>query len=151
MMRQQIASVDDWVTEGLVRIIDAHLRTDAPAHALGCALLHLLEVREVVLNAVVAMARCDAVPAFLPHLLLHSVVRVCLALLDESDCKLVQVVEVVGRVRDSVAMDVKQCEVLEDGLLKLGLTDTVKSRPRIDAIQATRLPAPSWGWYHRNE
>ena len=68
MVRQQVTAVDDWVTEGLVRVVHAHLRADAPTQTLLGALLHLLEVLEVVLDTVVSVFGGDAIETLLTHL-----------------------------------------------------------------------------------
>ena len=40
---------------------------------------------------------------------------------DELHSKFIQLIEVVRRMRNFVAVDVEKCEVLEDGLLEFGL------------------------------
>lgn len=55
MVGNQVAPVDDGVAESLVRVVDAHLGTDAPPKALLGALLHLLEMLQVVLDTVIAV------------------------------------------------------------------------------------------------
>ena len=63
----------------------------------------------------------NAVHALLAHLLLLGVVRVRFTSLDHLQGILIQLIEVVRRMRNFVAMDVEKCEVLEDGLLEFGL------------------------------
>lgn len=55
VVRQDIATVDHRVTESLVRVVNAHLRADAPPKTLLSALLHLLEMLQVVLDTVVTV------------------------------------------------------------------------------------------------
>lgn len=55
------------------------------------------------------------------HLFLLRVVRIGLAILDQLDCHLLEGVKVVGRVRSRVGLDPEEGEVLDDGLLELGL------------------------------
>ena len=69
VVRQCVAAVDDRVTERLVRVIHAHLRTNAPSQTLFGTLLHLLEVLQVVLNAVLSMLGGYAIETLLTHLL----------------------------------------------------------------------------------
>ena len=44
-----------------------------------------------------------------------------MASLDEGKTGIVEVVEVVGSMRDGIAVDIEKCKVLENGLLKLSL------------------------------
>ena len=121
MVGQEIRAVDDRIAQRLVRVIDAQLRTETPTRALRRALGHLLEVLEVVLDRVVTVLGRNAVHALLAHLLLLSVVRVCFTSLYHLQGVLIQLIEVVRRMRNFVAVDVEKCEVLEDGLLEFGL------------------------------
>lgn len=53
--------------------------------------------------------------------LLVRVVGVGVALLNHADAELVQLIEVVGRVGDLLALDAEHGKILDDGLLELGL------------------------------
>ena len=121
MVGQEVRAVDDRIAQRLVRVIDAQLGTETPACALGRALGHLLEVLEVVLDRVVTVLGRNTVHALLAHLLLLGVVRVRFTSLDHLQGILIQLIEVVRRMRNFVAVDVEKCEVLEDGLLEFGL------------------------------
>ena len=68
VMWKHVATVDDRVTESLVGVVDAHLRTDTPAETLLGSLLHLIEVLEVILDAVITVLRSDTIEALLTHL-----------------------------------------------------------------------------------
>ena len=120
-MGEQVRPVDNRITESLVGIIHAHLGAQTPTNAFLGSLGHLLEVLEVVLDAVIAMLGGNAVHTLLAHLLLLGVVRVRFTSLDHLQGILIQLIEVVRRMRNFVAMDVEKCEVLEDGLLEFGL------------------------------
>ena len=121
MVGQEVRAVDDRIAQRLVRVIDAQLGTETPTRALRRALGHLLEVLEVVLDRVVAVLGGNAVHALLSHLLLLGVVRVRFTSLNHLQGVLIQLIEVVRRMRNFVAVDVEKCEVLEDGLLEFGL------------------------------
>ena len=121
VVRRQVRPVDDRIPKRLVGVVDAQLCTKTPAGALRGPLGHLLEVLEVVLDSVVAMLGRNAVHALLAHLLLLGVVRVRFTSLDHLQGILIQLIEVVRRMRNFVAVDVEKCEVLEDGLLEFGL------------------------------
>ena len=121
MVGEEVDTIDYWVTKSFVRIVDAHLCTETPPLALIATSCHLLEMLQVVFDAVVAVLRRDSVHTLLTHLLLLGVVRICLSCVDHLEGKFVELIEVIGRMGDPVAMDVKQRKVLEDSLLEFGL------------------------------
>lgn len=108
VMRRQVHPVDDRVAEGLVGVVDAHFCTETPAGTLRRPLGHLLEVLQVVFDRVIAVLGGNTVHTFLPHLLLLGVICIRLSCLDHLQSKLVQLGEVIGCMRDSVAMDLKE-------------------------------------------
>jgi hypothetical protein len=57
------------------------------------------------------------------YLFLKGIVGVGLSELDQLDTLLVQVVEMVRRIRDFISTDFKQFKIFNDRLLKLGLHD----------------------------
>jgi hypothetical protein len=114
-----VASVDDGITHGLVRVVDRHLSTDTPPQALLVSLLHLLEACEVVLNRRVAAGAGNAVHALCAHLLLECVVRIGQSVLDSLHAALVQLVEEVTGVRDMVWLDAQESTVFDDRVLEL--------------------------------
>lgn len=79
---QEVDSVDNWVTQSLVRVVHAHLRTNAPPLALRRASLHLSKVLQIILDTVVSVTGSDSVEALLTHLSLFGVIGVGLAFLD---------------------------------------------------------------------
>ena len=91
-----------------------------PTYKLG-VVNHLLEAARVLLDRVVAVLAGHTVHAHQAHLLLGRVVDVGLALLDELPRELKQLGEPVRGVRDLVGHNVEQLQVLDDGVLKLGL------------------------------
>lgn len=121
MVRDGDASVDDGVSHRLVGVVVAHLGSEAPLLTLLGSLGHLVEPVQVVRDGRLPSTRGDPVEPLVPHLLLEGVVAVGVAVVDELDRNLVQLVKVVRRVRDRVKRDVEQLEVLLDRVLKLGL------------------------------
>ena len=128
MVRKEIAAIDDGVAQSLVRVVHAHLRTETPFDALLGSLGHLLEVLEIVLHAVFTVLRRDAFHSLMAHLLLRGVIGVRLARLDHFQCILVQLVEVVRRVGDFVAVDIEEGKVLQNRILELGLYNVDRVR-----------------------
>ena len=118
---RQVRAINDGIAKGLVGVVDAHLGTKTPPGALRRSLGHLLEVLEVVLDAVIAMLGGDAVHTLLAHLLLLGIVRVRLACLDHLQCKLVQLIEVVARIRDLPWLETQPSYSLQDALKVLCL------------------------------
>lgn len=53
MMREEVASVDDGVSEGFVWVIHADLCTNTPPDALIGSSLHFSEVLEIIFDTVV--------------------------------------------------------------------------------------------------
>lgn len=113
------AAIDNGVTHGLIGVIDRNLCADTPASALLGALLHFLEARQVVLDGAVPPLARQTVHALLAHLLLLSVIGVCISVLDHLHAVVVQFLEVVGGVGGLVGLDAHQSEVLDDGVLEL--------------------------------
>lgn len=62
------------------------------------------------------------------HLHLLGIVSVGLALFDDLDGKFIQLIEVVRCMRDNLALDIEQREILDDGLLELGLQHTISNK-----------------------
>jgi hypothetical protein len=112
MMRYEIAPIYHGVSHGFVRIIDADLRTQTPAHALPCPLLHLGEALQIILYGIIAVRGCDAFASFLTHLSLLSVISVGFTTLDKFNCKFVKLIKVVGGMRDLISVDLQKCQVL---------------------------------------
>ena len=106
VVREKVHSVDDWVTQSLVRVVHAHLRTNAPSLALRGTSLHLSKVLQIILDTVISVAGCDSVETLLTHLSLFGIVGVGFPLLDQLDGEVVQLVEVVGGVSDGVSVDI---------------------------------------------
>lgn len=121
MVGEEVDTIDYWVTKSFVWVVDAHLGTETPPLALVATSRHLLEMLQVVLDAVVTVLGRDSVHTLLAHLLLLGVVRVRLSSVDHLESEFVELIEVIGRMGDPVAMDIKQRKVLEDGLLEFGL------------------------------
>jgi hypothetical protein len=69
VMRDQVASVNDGVTESFVLIVHANFRADTPSQTLWRSGLHLLKVPQVVLDRVISMSRCNTFASFLTHLM----------------------------------------------------------------------------------
>ena len=68
MVRQKVASVDDWIAEGLVGVINAHLGTNAPSDTFLRASLHFGEMLEIVLDTIVPVLRSNSLESFITHL-----------------------------------------------------------------------------------
>ena len=68
MVRKGIASVNDWISKCLVRIIYADLGPDTPPLAFRCSGLHFLEVLQAFLYVVISMLGSNAIEALLTHL-----------------------------------------------------------------------------------
>lgn len=71
VMRKGVASVDDRVAHGLVVVIDADFSTNAPSLTFRRSSLHLSEVLQIVIDAIIAMLGRDAVEPLLSHLQDH--------------------------------------------------------------------------------
>lgn len=121
MMGKNIASVDDRIAHSLVGVVDAYLGAKAPSQAFRCACLHLVEVLEVCLNAVVPVGRGGAFASLHAHLCLFSIVGIGLPGFDELECEVVQGLEVVRGVGNSIAVNVQELQVLENSVFKLCL------------------------------
>lgn len=106
VVRQKVHSVDDRVTQSLVRVVHAHLGPNAPSLALRGTSLHLSEVLQIIFDAVVSVSGRNSIETLLTHLSLLGVVGVGLPFLDQLDGEVVQLIKVVGGVGDRVAVDV---------------------------------------------
>jgi hypothetical protein len=71
VMRQEVASVDNRVTEGFVWIINADLGTDAPANTFSTTCFHLIEVSEIIFDSVLSVCGSDSLEALVSHLAFH--------------------------------------------------------------------------------
>mmetsp|Transcript_3780 Transcript_3780/g.10537 ORF Transcript_3780/g.10537 Transcript_3780/m.10537 type:complete len:363 (-) Transcript_3780:291-1379(-) len=119
--RLDLATVEHRVAQALVFALHVHPATDAALQALRAAGEHLLPQTQVLLHGVLAPGAFDARVALLPHLVHLGVVDVGLAFLDDSLHQLLQLGEVVRRVRHLVREDLECGEVGLDALLELVL------------------------------
>ncbi|KAH3665187.1 hypothetical protein OGATHE_004002 [Ogataea polymorpha] len=122
VVRSQVASVDDWVSQCLVQRSIIDLGSQTVLQALFGAVLHLLgENLEVLLDASVSSGRLQTIHSFSSHLFQRSVIAVCFALLDHLDGQIVHLLEIVGRVSNSVALDTQHLQVFQNRVLELDL------------------------------
>ena len=68
MVGQRIAPIDDRITHGLIIVINADFRADAPSQALRCTSFHLLEMCQVILDTIVSMFRGNSIESLFAHL-----------------------------------------------------------------------------------
>lgn len=112
MVRNDVASIDDWITKGFILIIHAYFGADAPPETLRRARFHFCKVLQIIFNRVIAMCRSNSIPPFLAHLPvrqrqkkdrrtrcsylgLFRVVGICLAGLNDFDRKFVDLIKIV--------------------------------------------------------
>lgn len=107
MMRKYVHAVYDGIAKGFVRIIDTNFRADTPALSGWISRCHLLENLQVVLDRAVPPFRRNAVHPLLTHLHLVGVVRVAFSRLEELHAIVMQLSEVVRRMREAVGLDVE--------------------------------------------
>ena len=74
------------------------------------------------------------------HLL--GVIRVGVAGLDEFDGHLVEIIEVVGGVRDNVAFDTHESQILENCVLELSLGQHIIRDLSLLSVMSMHVPAP---------
>jgi len=55
MVRGEIASVNNWISESFVRIVNTDLRSETPQLAIRCPSFHRFKVAQVVFNTVVSV------------------------------------------------------------------------------------------------
>lgn len=127
-MRQHVDTVDDRIAQGFVGVVDTHLRAKAPPPPLVATSCHFGEVFQVILDTVFTMLGGDTIHALLAHLFLLGVIGVCLAGFDHLQREFVQLIEVVGRVRDRIAANVEEGEILQDSLFEFSLQRRVSMR-----------------------
>ena len=120
-MGNQVAAVDDGVTEGLVRVVDRDLGTQTAGLTKLGGVLHLFKTAQVLLNREIAALGSNTVHTLSTHLLLSGGIGVGLALLDQLDGVVVDGVKVVGGVGDNRRVDSDQEKVLLDRVLVLNL------------------------------
>lgn len=58
------------------------------------------------------------------YLCLRGVICIRFTVLDDFDREIIQLIEVIRRVRDGLAMDIKQGQILQDRLLEFRLPRT---------------------------
>lgn len=121
MVCSNITSVDHRVPHRFVRVVDAHLRSNAPSETLCGSTLHLVKVFEIVLDRGVPILRCNTIHTFITHLELFSVVSISFPRFEELHGQIVQMLEVVGRVGYLITLYPKQSQVFQDALLKFRL------------------------------
>jgi hypothetical protein len=121
VVRSRVAAVDDRVTHGLIRAIEGNLSTNTPANTLRGAVLHLLKARQALLDGKVTTAARKTVETLSGHSLLIGVISIGVALLDDLDTEVVQLVEVVTGIGHLVRLDTHKGKVLHDGVLELFL------------------------------
>lgn len=101
----RVASVDDRVTHGFVRVVDRHFSADAPLDTFDGAGFHFGEVGEIGFDGGVAAGAGEAFHALVAHFFLLGIVGVGFADLDDVDTVVVHFLEVVARVAGLVGAD----------------------------------------------
>lgn len=111
MMRCYITSVDHRIPHRFVRVVDAHLGSNAPSETLCSSGLHLVEAFQIFLNRVVPMLRCNPIHAFLAHLELLGVFGVGFSSFDELYGQIIEMFKVVRGVGHLVTVYTKKSEI----------------------------------------
>ena len=73
---------------------------------------------QVLLDGRIAASGWNAVHTLRTHLLLLRIVRICMTLFDHAHSQLLQLVKVVGRVRDHIGLDAKERQIFYNRILK---------------------------------
>jgi len=119
MVRCVLTSVEDWVTQAAHLILHVHFGSYAVVCHLAGA--HLLKVLQVLFHSVLARFAIDHFLALHLHLLHGRVVRIGIAISDHLTTVVLDLLKVVGGVRDSIGDDVQGLQVCEHTLHELGL------------------------------
>ena len=105
MMQLRTAPVDDGIAHRLIRVVHRDLRPHKPPPPLLAPRLHLLEPRRRLLRRRLPPRRRNPVHPLRPHRLLRRIVRVRLPIPARLHTEIVQLLEVVRRVRRLVRLD----------------------------------------------
>ncbi|KAH3670728.1 hypothetical protein OGAPHI_001243 [Ogataea philodendri] len=122
VVRSQVASVDNRVSQSLVQSTVVNLGSQTVLQTFLGTVLHLFsEHAQVLLNGSISSGRLDTVHSFGSHLLQRSVVTVRLSFLDHLDGKVVHLIEIIGRIGDLVTFNAQQLQIFQNGVLELDL------------------------------
>ena len=114
-----VATVDDWIPQSSVGAVVLELGSNTPLDPLRTALLHLLETLQVLFDGSIATFARLARHSLLCHYRLLGIVRERISLLDHSHGVVVELFEIVARIRRLVRTNAHQGQILHDGVLKL--------------------------------
>lgn len=167
-MRGCIDPIDHRVSHGFIGIVYTNLCTNAPAQSLRRRCLHIREARQAVFYRCIALLRRRTMPSLVSHLRKffvlftgagarnigrNRVVRiVCVSFpsLDHQNSIIVEVSEMIRRMRDRVSLDSNMTKVFQDRSLKLGLQEYRCEDERALRVRIYAL-SPWWDWCRQSE
>ena len=114
-----VAAIDDWIPHGFVRIVYRNFSPDAPLNAFLCALLHLLKMREILLDTSIATSASYANHSLFTHRELIGIVCICHPFFEHPQTVLIEFFEIIACIADFVRLDSHPCQILNNSILEL--------------------------------